>query len=707
MPLAKIQDVAGYFPGFRQWEPPPYVTVKVCRDMSCHLRGAAELRFDPVRGLKGLERGGELPVVVEGVSCLGRCDRAPVCLVSRTPTRPSGHQSDLGRPKFALDPENALHEQAYCGRDAAEMRRIVAQIAAGGQAEEPDHDGHFEVDSSDWQIDVYARRPVEFPQKYEAVRRFVEKHPAPVSVPRGLNADALKEHVKQHHTFLAQIEAAALIGMGGAGGAAFQKWFDVWSAGGAVKYVVCNGDESEPGTFKDRELLLRMPHLVVEGVILAGLVVGATAGFVFIRHEYEEQIEAVKAEIERAKELGACGTNVFGSGQAFQVEVYVSPGGYILGEQTALIEAMEDKRGQPRNRPPELQENGLFDKPTVLNNVETLAWTPAICLLGGKWYASAGAPGCKGRRLFSISGDVEKPAPFEVPAGTTIGQLIDLAGGVSGGRALKAVATSGPSGGFWPAKIPVPARAREAFPKALLRDLLPRRLGLKDDAAEKTRLAALEADATKALLPSTPPIRLDEWIAAVKDIVRSSLADAWDDSAAESLDKVVNDVRLHDLPKSIANVLAAWPADKTHLDLGDLPMDVPFFRNAGRLFGMKPDPMLGAALVVYAEGRDILTAARNCTQFFRNESCGKCVPCRIGSEKLVGIGTAWLERRDGVAPDGDRPAPPPSPPAELVTDLADVMNLTSICGLGQVAYRPMTTFLQFFAGELTAAPGEG
>ena len=158
------------------------------------------------------------------------------------------------------------------------------------------------------------------------------------------------------------------------------------------KYVVCNGDESEPGTFKDREILLRTPHLVVEGVILGGLVVGAERGIIYIRHEFHEQIHAVEQAIKWAEQLEVCGPNILATGRSFKVEVFTSPGGYICGEQTALIEAIEDKRAEPRNRPPELQTNGLFDKPTLLNNVETLAWVSSILLALRTTNAANGLP---------------------------------------------------------------------------------------------------------------------------------------------------------------------------------------------------------------------------------------------------------------------------------------------------------------------------
>ena len=267
-----------------------------------------------------------------------------------------------------------------------------------------------------WEIDAYADQPAE--TRYQAVRWYLS--------PRGESSSAIAgspsseagapgatgspsapiDEPTRAKQVLAALETAGLLGMGGAGGRTYKKWQEVRDAKVKPKYVVCNGDESEPGTFKDREILLRTPYLVVEGVIMGGLVVGAERGIIYIRHEFHEQIAAVRRAIEEAEQLEVCGPNILGTGRSFKVEVFVSPGGYICGEQTALIEAIEDKRAEPRNRPPELQTNGLFDKPTLLNNVETLAWVPAILLRSGPvkskagettdqpggWYAAAGRP---------------------------------------------------------------------------------------------------------------------------------------------------------------------------------------------------------------------------------------------------------------------------------------------------------------------------
>ena len=621
-PLYRIQEVASFFPHFRQeWNPPPFVEIKVCRDMSCHLAGSAELIHSKEAGLRRFAKTGEHSVVVEGTSCLGRCDRAPACTISR-------HNHD--------DANASFHDRVYAGKSAGELQEIVRAIVAGGPPPADTPDAGRGMPRANWEIDPYARRPELKARPFAAARDYLEKYPAIVPPPpAGLKAEQVKEYIKTRQPMLLQLEAAALLGMGGAGAPAYQKWLDVWQARGDAKYIVANGDESEPGTFKDRELLLNAPHLVVEGVIIAGLITGATAGYIYIRHEYPEQIAAVRAEIARAEAVLADAFRQ--AGRKFPVEVFVSPGGYICGEQSALIEAMEDRRAQPRNRPPELQTNGLYDKPTVVNNVETLSWVPAIMLDGGDWYAKKGLPGCKGRRFFSISGDLNAAGAFEVPIGTTLGELIDLAGGVRTGRKLKAVAPSGPSGGFLSARLPVAKGVQARFDK---------------------KLATVRSETEKAML---------------SEFVKANL-----------------------LPDGV---------EAATFDVRALPLDLNFWRTVASVIGVKVDLMLGAGLVVYDDSRDMLIEARNCTQFYRSESCGKCVPCRIGSEKLVGVGTELVRRRDGAAPaDGD------SAPAisdafmgrvkENVLEMAKVMSLTSICGLGQVAANPLATALELFPEDV-------
>jgi len=565
-PVRVIQDVISFFPHFRKTAPPK-CHVYVCRDMSCRLRGSVAMS-ERLRQLQS--EVGEKALEITEASCLGRCDRAPAVLVN---------------------------EDLFVNRSATEIADIVASTLQG---DEPIADKDMDTATialSNAQIDFYKQsgKPL-----YGAVRNYA--------------LDPNPDHV------INALRTAGLQGMGGAGAPASEKWNETRNAPGEVKYVVCNADESEPGTFKDRDILLASPHLVIEGMIIAGLVTGAKRGFIYIRHEYFEQIRRLKNAVDEAVKLGACGQNIFGSGREFRLEVFVSPGGYVCGEQTALIEALEGKRSEPRNRPPELQTNGLYNQPTILNNVETFAWVPAILLYepapiraasepaaqsgekidtSGVWYKNAGRNRMKGKRFFSISGDLNRPGAYEVPCGITLGELIDdFAGGMKDGCALQAVALSGPSGGFLPAWLP----------KGSIRS--PKKTDKEGKETEEWKYPNLVGD---------------------------------------------------------------------RIDVRHLPLDL----NAGRDIGF----MLGAGLVVYGEHADMLDQAIACSRFYQRESCGKCVPCRLGSRKMVDIAESLLK------------AKPTDDPTELentVKVLSRIMETTSICGLGQVASNPLKSYLRFF-----------
>ncbi len=557
VPLHRVQALVSFFPHYRT-EPPPRVEVQICRDMACHLRGSLDL----IHGLHGWAnecRANE--VHVSGVSCLGRCDRAPAALVN---------------------------ERLFVQRTASQLQEIAEEFLQGSS---PSPDSDWELAKTKfgtWEIDPYHNQEGGSSAGYEVVRRFVAK-PEPELV-------------------LKALENAGLLGMGGAGGRAYLKWQDVRQAKGINKYVVANGDESEPGTFKDRDLMLVAPHLAVEGMILAALVVGATRGWIYLRHEYPEQAEAFQREIERAEKLGALGTNLFRSSYSFKLEVFVSPGNYICGEQTALIEAMEDKRAEPRNRPPELMTNGYQNQPTLLNNIETFSWVPAIMSRSeGAWFAAQGrksgpyvaglAESIRGKRFFSISGDVQRPGAYEVPTGIPLGELIDhYCGGMVQGKEILAVALSGPSGGLLPARIPIQALNRRFVEKHV-------------------------------------------------------------------------------------------PAGVTEVDVRDIPLDINVARSM--------DIMIGAGIVIYGTGADVLLEALACSRFFRNESCGKCVPCRIGSYKITEMGEKLAE---GKVTAEELPTL-----QETALQLSQVMTATSICGLGQVASNPMRSLFGFFPQRVQQA----
>ncbi|MEA3208017.1 MAG: formate dehydrogenase beta subunit [Chthoniobacter sp.] len=628
VPRYRLHAVASFFPHFLL-SPPKTIRLQVCRDMSCNLAGSGEM-------LRQLQSIVGKDVEIEGVSCLGRCDRAPAACVAI---------------------KGSEHAHYYLGRSAEQLAGIVAACLAEAPPGE-DADANQPVSQAEWLIDPYPGET----RKYGAVRKAIAARDASLSAAvealraksgwpqerleqfrvasiRQLYVDfPLEEAVAEavrcwqqeedwakgpelggwSDALLNELKSADLRGLGGAGIPAIQKWRDVRDAIRTARrrqrddrgFIVVNGDESEPGTFKDRELLLRTPHLIVEAVILAGLITEASQGFIYIRHEYAEQIEACRAEIERAEKLGVCGADASVLGRPFPVSVFVSPGGYICGEQSALIEAMSDRRGEPRNLPPKLETNGLIDLPTLVSNVETFAWVPCIIMNGGQAYADLGVNGCSGRRFFSVSGDVNRPGVYAVPMGLTLRELIEgeqYCQGISGGRKLKGFAPSGPSGGFLPAKLTAAAG-------------LPR-----DHVKNKT----------------------------------------WQElTARRGIDPAA-----------------------TELDLLDLELELNVFR------ALSPTQALGAGLVVYAEDRDMAEQAVNSIEFFRNESCGKCVPCRLGSQKLASLGAHLTSGAIGAERWENELVP-------LIKEMGKAIELASICGLGRSVPVPLTTVINFFRDDL-------
>lgn len=317
-PLHRVHELASFYPLFRL-RPPPAVAVQVCRDMACHLRGAARIQ----ENLKGAATDISDGLVVEGVSCLGQCDR-PVAV--------------------------AINGQIYRGLEEVELRGLVGDAAVGKplplQAADRSPLG--------WRIDPYDGEP-----RHEAVSRVV-KEPSPEAV-------------------LREIETAKLCGMGGAGFPTARKWAAVRDAPADVKYVICNADESEPGTFKDRELLRRTPHLVLEGMILAGLVTGAAKGILYIRHEYHDEIEAMREALAQAQSARICGQDILGSGRSFPIEIFVSPGGYIQGEESALREVSRSVSASvPARAPVPHPPRGVSRNPRKTPNI-SLASPRTFC----------------------------------------------------------------------------------------------------------------------------------------------------------------------------------------------------------------------------------------------------------------------------------------------------------------------------------------
>lgn len=249
-----------------------------------------------------------------------------------------------------------------------------------------------------------------------------------------------------------EVKTSNIRGRGGAGFPTGLKWSFMNRNLPGPKYILCNSDEGEPGTFKDRDILRYNPHQLIEGMMIAGYVIGAHAGYNYIRGEFWEPYKRFDSAVKQAYEAGLLGKNILGSGWDFDLYTHLGAGAYICGEETALIESIEGKKGQPRFKPPFPASYGLYGRPTTINNTETLASIPMILAKGGKWFADLGVPGAGGTKIYAVSGHVEKPGNYEVRMGTQFKDLLSLAGGVWKGRKLKAVIPGGSSTAVLPAE---------------------------------------------------------------------------------------------------------------------------------------------------------------------------------------------------------------------------------------------------------------
>ncbi|CCG19314.1 NADH dehydrogenase I, 51 kda subunit, chain F [Taylorella asinigenitalis 14/45] len=286
-----------------------------------------------------------------------------------------------------------------------------------------------DLDGSNWHLEDYVKRG-----GYEAVKKIL--------------TDGMKPE-----DIIAELKASGLRGRGGAGFPTGLKWSFMPRAFPGQKYVVCNSDEGEPGTFKDRDILRFNPHCVIEGMIIGGFAMGVTRGYNYIHGEIFEIYERFQEAIHEARAAGYLGNNILGTDFSFDLEAHHGYGAYICGEETALLESLEGKKGQPRFKPPFPASFGLYGKPTTINNAETFAAVPWIIRNGGPAYLDVGLPNNGGTKLFSISGDVERPGTYEIPLGTSFATLLELAGGMREGRPLKAVIPGGSSSPVLPAEI--------------------------------------------------------------------------------------------------------------------------------------------------------------------------------------------------------------------------------------------------------------
>src|SRR5512136_128050 len=366
---------------------------------------------------------------------------------------------------------------------------------------------------------------------------------------------------------IGEVKASGLRGRGGAGFPTGSKWEEGRRYASFPKYVICNGDEGDPGAFMDRSVLESDPHAVLEGMIICGYAIDAHQGYIYVRAEYPLAIQRLNIAIEKARNYGLLGKNILGSGFDFDIGIYPGAGAFVCGESTALMYSLEGKRGMPRVKPPRSAEAGLWGQPTVLNNVETFANVPQIILKGAKWFNSLGTEKSKGTKVFSLAGAVNNIGLVEVPMGISLRSIVnDIGEGIKGGKKFKAAQLGGPSGGF--------------VPEHLL----------------------------------------------------------------------------------------------------DTPVDYESLEATGAIMG-------SGGIVICDEGTCMVDSARFFTNFCVEESCGKCVPCRVGLSVMLG------KLEDIVAGKGEEGD------VEFLEDLGDHIVKSSHCGLGQSAPNPVLSTIRHFRHE--------
>ena len=367
-----------------------------------------------------------------------------------------------------------------------------------------------------------------------------------------------------------EVTDSNLRGRGGGGFSAGKKWASCAKQKEQPKYTVCNGDEGDPGAFMDRSIMEGDPHRLLEGMIICGIAIGSSYGYIYVRAEYPLAVERLRNAIAQAEEYGILGDNILGTGHSFHIQINRGAGAFVCGEGSALTASIEGKRGMPRVKPPRTVEHGLFDKPTNLNNVETYANVPMIINRGAAWYRSIGPENSPGTKAFALTGNINNTGLIEVPMGTTLREVIfDIGGGMRGGKKFKAVQIGGPSGGCLTEK---------------------------------------------------------------------------------------------------------------HLDI---PLDFDSLKKVGAMIG-------SGGMVVMDESTCMVEVARFFMNFTQNESCGKCMPCREGTKRMLQFLTRLTE---GKGEDGD---------IELLLELADTVSHTSLCGLGKTAPNPVVSTIKNFREEYEA-----
>ncbi|TMF06161.1 MAG: NADH-quinone oxidoreductase subunit E [Chloroflexi bacterium] len=516
VPPADAYGVVTFYDRFATEKRPP-LAVHVCDDVACKCAGADELcaalesSFGP-SGAAGAHSG----AAWYRSPCLGLCDRAPGVMVERAGLRHSHGRITGATAAAAREVLGGAEPPAYHVTGLSQPRPEVSLLRRVGDADPSSFDSYRAAGG------------------YRALRRAIEVGPEAV---------------------IREITDARLLGRGGAAFPTGRKWDAVGRTPARPHYMVCNADESETGTFKDRVLMEGDPFAVVEAMTIAGLATGCEHGYMYVRGEYPLARHRMESAVQQARERGFLGDDVASTGARFDIEVRRGASAYICGEETALFNSIEGKRGEPRNKPPFPVQAGLFSRPTLVNNVETLVNVLEILNNGAASFAATGTAESTGTRLFCLSGHVRAPGVYEVPMGTTLRALIDKAGGLPEGRRLQAVLLGGAAGSF------------------------------------------------------------------------------------------VTDKQL------------------------DVPLSFEGTRAIGATLG-------SGAVMVLDHTADLSSILLRIAAFFRHESCGQCVPCRVGTKRQEEILQRMLSSRNGNGHEGD---------IKLLADIAQAMRDASICGLGQTA----------------------
>jgi NADH-quinone oxidoreductase subunit F len=511
--------------------------VRICMGASCIASGARAVRAALEKALQQRNVNGSVRIVETG--CLGPCSGGPVLMI-----------------------DDAFYERV----GAHDCEELVALHLEKGQV--VDRLTHKRPDGRA----VPQAREMDFYRLQEKVvlRNCGRIDPQQIDdyIARdGYQALARVLTEKQPEAIIETLKTSGLRGRGGAGFPTWRKWSFARQAAGDVKYVVCNADEGDPGAFMDRSVLEGDPHSLIEGMAIAAAVIGSAKGYIYVRAEYPLAVERLGIALKQAEERGLLGKNILGTGFDFDLEIRMGSGAFVCGEETALLTSIEGNRGEPRPRPPFPAQQGLWNKPTLLNNVETYVNVPAIVLHGGAWYAAFGTARSRGTKVFALAGAIKNSGLVEVPIGMSLGDLIyDVGGGIPGGKEFKAAQIGGPSGGCIP---------------------------------------------------------------------------------------------------------------RQHLNV---PLDYDSLAELGAIMG-------SGGLIVMDEDSCMVDVARYFLEFVQEESCGKCVPCRVGTKRMLEI----LERIcNGEGEEAD---------VERLIELGEIIKETSLCGLGQTAPNPVLSTIRHFGNE--------